>query len=504
MGSGTDGPTTTENTGNTDSFRRVDKKRPRATIKVSMKIAFVHYHLKTGGVAAVLKRQVTALGGTCDLVVLTGDRANAKLPYAVEEIPGLGYDRPGKPALPPEQVAEQVRQALKRKWPDGCDILHIHNPTLAKNRGFLRIIRRLQQFGIALFLQIHDFAEDGRPQAYFDEPYPKDCHYGVINRRDEAILRAAGLDDSGLHYVPNAVEGMPVDANRRPGARILYPVRAIRRKNPGEAILLSLFFGAGKRLAITQPPNSPEDAFSYRDWVAWSSANGLPVDFEIGKKRPFASIVAASQSMITTSVSEGFGMAFLEPWTAGKPLWGRRLPDICCDYEDSGVNLNALYDRIDVPLDWIDRDLFSRRWHEAVRRAADRYGLAIPDAIFAKSFEGLTGKTTIDFGMLDEILQRQILARLIASPASKKELLRTNPRLSESTQAAAAQRVIQTNRKTVLERYGMDRYRERLLRIYERVVNQPVRHRIDKKILLQSFFKPENFSLLKWAAYAGS
>jgi len=469
-----------------------------------MKIAFVHYHLKTGGVTAVLKRQIAALGDACDLFVLTGDRADAQLPCEVEKIPGLGYDRSGKSSPPPERVAEQVRRALRRKWPDGCDILHIHNPTLAKNKGFLQVIRRLQHLGITLFLQIHDFAEDGRPQFYFNEPYPEDCHYGVINRRDAAILKAAGLEASGLHHLPNAIDVMPVQADRQPGEQVLYPVRAIRRKNMGEAILLSLFFREGRRLAITQPPNSPADTASYRDWVQWSAANALPVDFGVGQKTSFASIVAASQSMITTSVSEGFGLAFLEPWTAGKPLWGRRLEDICGDYEKNGVDLKSLYDRIDVPLDWIDRNAFSRRWHEAVHRAADHYGYAISDAAAAKAFERLTEKSTIDFGMLEEASQRQILSRLIAEPSAKKDLIRTHPRLSEANQTAAAKTVIRTNRRAILDHYGMDRYRSRLLRIYDRVVNQPVRQCIDKKVLLRSFFKLENFSLLKWAAYAGS
>ncbi|BBO73594.1 hypothetical protein DSCW_10110 [Desulfosarcina widdelii] len=468
-----------------------------------MKIALVHYHLKTGGVTTVIKRQIAALGDACDLFVLTGDRADTQLPCEVEEIPGLGYDRSGQPQLPPERVAEQVRRALLRKWSDGCDILHIHNPTLAKNRGFLQVIRRLQDSGIALFLQIHDLAEDGRPQVYFDEPYPEDCHYGVINRRDEAILKAAGLDNSGLHCLPNAVLGMPVDSNRQQTKQVLYPVRAIRRKNLGEALLLSLFFKAGQRLAITQPPNSPEDIASYRDWVAWSSVNGLSVDFEVGRKTPFASIVAASQSMITTSVSEGFGMAYLETWTTGKPLLGRRLPDICSDYEESGIDLQTLYDRIDVPLDWIDRDDFSNRWREAVLRAANRFGLTISDATVSKAFDHLTGRETIDFGMLDEAFQRQILSRLIASPFAKEELIRTNPWLSDAREGVAVPGVIEKNRRVALDRYGMDRYRDRLLQIYDRVVSQPVRHTIDKKILLHSFFRPETFSLLKWAAYGG-
>jgi len=38
-----------------------------------MKIAFIHYHLKTGGVTTVLKQQVEVLRDTCDIMVLTGE-----------------------------------------------------------------------------------------------------------------------------------------------------------------------------------------------------------------------------------------------------------------------------------------------------------------------------------------------------------------------------------------------------------------------------------------------
>jgi hypothetical protein len=158
-----------------------------------MKIAFVHYHLKTGGVTTVLRRQIAAIQGACETLVLTGDRAANELPCKVVEIPGLGYDQPGAFPTAPDMVAERVLKALSEKWPGGCDVLHVHNPTLAKNRQFLQIIKRLQQSGVNLFLQIHDFAEDGRPHVYFEEEYPENCHYGVINTRDAKSLLAAGL-----------------------------------------------------------------------------------------------------------------------------------------------------------------------------------------------------------------------------------------------------------------------------------------------------------------------
>ena len=37
-----------------------------------MKIALMHYHLKTGGVTTVIKQQIRAVRGICETLVLTG------------------------------------------------------------------------------------------------------------------------------------------------------------------------------------------------------------------------------------------------------------------------------------------------------------------------------------------------------------------------------------------------------------------------------------------------
>ena len=258
-----------------------------------MKIAFLHYHLKTGGVTTVLRGQIAAIREVCDTLVLTGDRAGTAWPCEVVEIPEIGYDRPDSPPHAPQPVADKILKAISNAWPRGCDVLHVHNPTLAKNRCFLRVLNRLQQSGVPLFLQIHDFAEDGRPGAYFREPYPTDCHYGVINSRDREILLRAGLDPAGVHLVPNAIQPLPVE-KRRPEPLVLYPIRAIRRKNLGEAILLSLFLQNGQRLDVSQPPNSPQDIASYRAWNRYVKEKRLNVNFDVGQKVDFLALVGAA------------------------------------------------------------------------------------------------------------------------------------------------------------------------------------------------------------------
>ena len=232
-----------------------------------MKIALLHYHLKPGGVTTVIRHQVEALKRDCKVLLLSSAPPASAWPVPCKTIPGIGYQDDLTQSMDPEKVAAEIQLAIQEEWKEGCDLLHVHNPTLAKNFIFLDVLKALQKKGITLFLQIHDFAEDGRPQAYFEEDYPADCHYGVINSRDYRILLNAGLQSNGLHLLSNPIKPMGVPEKPISDSDdILYPVRAIRRKNIGEALLLSLYFRKNQALSITLPPNSPADTIAYDGW----------------------------------------------------------------------------------------------------------------------------------------------------------------------------------------------------------------------------------------------
>ncbi|MGD9302352.1 MAG: hypothetical protein PVI13_12310, partial [Desulfobacterales bacterium] len=205
-----------------------------------MKIAFIHFHLETGGVTTVLRQQLGAIPDHWPTLVLTGLPPPTSFPAQVVHIPELGYSSQYKGLFDPDDVARTVLDVVQSRFHGPCDIFHVHNPILAKNHQYLKILKSLQGKGANLLLQIHDFAEDGRPQAYFAEEYPADCHYGVINSRDYDLLLKAGLKTNGLHLIANTVDHSalqppPVESQK---PMILYPVRAIRRKNIGEAVLL--------------------------------------------------------------------------------------------------------------------------------------------------------------------------------------------------------------------------------------------------------------------------
>jgi hypothetical protein len=466
-----------------------------------MKIVFIHYHLKIGGVSTVMHQQIDSIRKDCQLLVLTGEPPKGHFPAETIHIPGLGYTQAPDIPLDPESVADSVQDAVIGRWPNGCDLIHVHNPTLAKNIHFLKILKALQKRNFKLFLQIHDFAEDGRPAAYFEDEYVSDCHYGVINSRDYRILGKSGLKKTGLHKIFNTVHGMDkIEGSEKSQNRVLYPIRARRRKNIGETILLSNFFKEDELLTITLPPISPVDLDAYAMWKQFVAENTLRVDFDAGSRYEFKNLVASSKSIITTSITEGFGFSFLEPWTAGKLLWGRKLPDICEDFEKNGIQLDHLYTRLRVPVDWLGKEKVFRVWENCIIKNTTLYGYQMPKMEIKRYFSMLTEDNTIDFGLLNERFQKQIISEIITNRAAKQRLISLNKFLADPGKVKNNQALIEHNDLKIRNHYNMDQYRKTLLHIYNHVVDTPVHHRIHKDRLLGSFFDLKHFSLLKWCS----
>ena len=93
----------------------------------------MHYHLKTGGVTTVLKQQVSALAGQSEQLVLTGHLPQTPLDADTVNIPELGYSSEFAGDVEPKDIAHKFIDAIRFKFNGLCDVLHVHNPTLAKN-----------------------------------------------------------------------------------------------------------------------------------------------------------------------------------------------------------------------------------------------------------------------------------------------------------------------------------------------------------------------------------
>jgi glycosyltransferase involved in cell wall biosynthesis len=469
-----------------------------------MRIALVHYHLRRGGVTSVVYHQAGALlDAGDDVLIITGERSpeDPRIPYALVE--ALAYDTPSGGSGPSpgrektaRDLADALCAAMEARWGQPADILHVHNPIIQKNTLLIPALKILNQRGICLLLQNHDLAEDFRPDVYADQDdYPENCHYAVINSRDYSYLHRAGLKSEGLHFIPNEVHSIPaVSGSSR--TRYLYPVRAIRRKNIGEALLLSLFIPPGRTIAVTLPPASPGDQRIYRHWVDLAGELKLPVEFEAGVHNSLTETLGGALCVITTSVKEGFGFSYLEPWTAGRAVIGRRIDYVCWDFEEAGVRFDSLYSSIDIPAAYVSTSVFRKKIENAIAVTYQSFGWKIPDYLRSRMIDEIFSRNTLDFGRLDEEFQGYLIRTLVSNDAVRREIVEANPFLANLAAWRPDEDLIEANRNRVEKMYGRERISALLRAAYRSIPENPVVHKLSKGILLELYLDPLRFFLV--------
>jgi len=475
-----------------------------------LRVAIVHYHLRPGGVTTVIERAVAALNAhdVRTAVLFDGEATQARA-GVVRAVPGLGYDGTGDPAVLADELLAAARDALGGE----PDILHAHNHAVGKSGVLPRALRELARRGKKLLLQIHDFAEDGRPGNFrklVDEVghgdlatmsatlYPVAPHvrYALLNLRDRAILTAAGLPAEHAHHLPNCVtETKPLPLPDGPPL-FVYPTRAIRRKNLGEFLLWSAVSGPDLRWATTLAPTSPADRTPYDAWVRFAGELGLPVEFEAGTRRKWSleDLLRAASAIVTTSVAEGFGLAFLEPWLAGRMLHGRNIPDVTMDMTEAGLELDHLYQELLVPVEWVGADRLRKSVDEGLRRLFEAYGRPLPAGALDRACHGIGTQDAVDFGRLDEEMQRNVIRRVARDADAAAQLV--PPHLAQSPLSPV---LIERNRAAVRKSFGPAIYAERMVAIYKELAASepgPIAS-INGAAVLEGFLDPSRFRLLR-------
>ena len=473
-----------------------------------MKIVLVHYHLRPGGVTQVVFHQASALREAGEeVLVLTGEAPPrsegwAGIPTAV--VPGLHYDRYRPVELrpsrhdPAEKLARSIEDAIRSHWSGssgGADIVHVHNPLIRKNSLLIGALKVLAK-QLPLLLQNHDLAEDFRPDVYIGEEYPGDCHYGVINSRDYRFLLQAGLKPEGLHLLPNEVRKLAVTPGL-PKTRYLYPVRGIRRKNIGEALFLSVFSGSAGTIAITQPPTTEQDMPIYRRWKETAAELELPVEFEAGlfplETGSFADVMGSARAAITTSVKEGFGFSFLEPWTAGLAVAGRRIDYVCRDFEAAGVDLNHLYPELLIPAGYVEPAALREKTAEALSRVYAAFGLSLPSHIQAE-LDRVYNRECFDFGIMDEEIQERLIRLAVTDKTIRERIKGVNPFLETMPNLTVDPAVVEANRQAVLRAYSREAILGTILEAYRKTIS-PVTQSISRPRLLELYLDPARLFL---------
>jgi glycosyltransferase involved in cell wall biosynthesis len=452
----------------------------------------------------VIYNQAQALlEGGDEVLIITGDEVPADAPFPGVCVKALQYDRPGPPEAPAQDSGEKARsladsllRAMENHWGGPADIIHVHNPLIQKNAALVSALNILIGRGLHFLLQNHDLAEDFRPDVYSHDEYPENCHYAVINSRDYSFLHRTGLKTSGLHLLPNEVFSLDA-APALERKRYLYPVRAIKRKNLGEALFLSLFIPKGRTIAITLPPTSEKDDKVYRFWVALAEELRLPVEFEIGSTDTFSRIIGSAYCVITTSVKEGFGFSFLEPWIAGRAVIGRRIDYVCKDFEDAGVRFDSLYSSINIPMVYISQAMLRKKMDHTIAGVYEAFGLEPPHYIIKMLNDELFSRDELDFGRMDEESQEYIIRTMVSNEAVFRDIAEANPFLMGLAAWRPDEDLIIRNRKVISDIYGRERIGQKIRDIYQAVYTTPVVHKISKTMLLELYLDPLRLSLVE-------
>ena len=483
-----------------------------------MNVAIVHYHLGPGGVTQVIKAASQALTAAgIRHVVLTGDAPPSDWgvsPQTVvrasrpehRHIPGLGYLTTAG-SLTVEILTESLRAAATEALGGPPDLWHFHNHSLGKNCLVPHVVARLAREDERIVLQIHDLAEQGRPANYqlvancrTIYPFSPRIRYAFLNSRDLGVFTAAGLPPENAVLLPNPVPlpaAPPCDPPADSPSPILFaPVRGIRRKNLGELVLLAALAPAGTRVAVSRAPRNPEALPVHDTWRKFAVKHCLPIGFDVvdrfapaaGAATDFESWLAHASHIVTTSVSEGFGLPFLEAAAHGKPLIGRNLPHLTAEHARHGIRAGRLYDRLLVPVDWSDLPILRDHLTTDLERNHRDYRRPLSQQTIDATLAALVRDGYLDFGNLPEPLQQEIIERL-AAPANRRILLveidgETQP-AADWLAAIVADRT-PTATRAQLAPYSPDEYQKSLTVLYQDLASQPagpVRHLTAAEIL---------------------
>ncbi|MBX3743213.1 MAG: HAD family hydrolase [Akkermansiaceae bacterium] len=466
-----------------------------------MRIAIVHYHLSPGGVTTIIRAACRGLS-TAGVrhVVLCGNAPAEDLPARL--VPDLAYLRTS--ARPAESLLEEMRDAAEEALGGPPDVWHFHNHSLGKNILMPRVVSLLAEAGDRLVLQLHDLVEDGRPGNHplvAEQPwlYPLSPRvlYAFINGADHRRFLSAGMPEENTILLPNPIPGaaatLPAPKEKPP--LILYPTRAIRRKNLGELLLLSMFAPEDTRFAITRAPEDPAARAIYDHWKWLAEEMELPVQFEVVDRTTpdgesdasYASWIEASSHFITTSVAEGFGMIFPEAAALGKPVIGRELET----HPRSGGS--PIYQNILVPGEWMPPGALRRHLSRHLGETHRLYSRTLAPEDTDAAMAALLHDGHVDFGNLPETLQREVLMRL-RDDASLRPIIGEKPP-DEWMRDALAQPPAPYTGQGIPD----GEYDRELISCYASLSGRPaggVGH-VDPERVLDAYLSPENFHFLR-------
>jgi glycosyltransferase involved in cell wall biosynthesis len=341
---------------------------------MAVKIAILHYHLRPGGVATVIRNAQRALAGKFDVQVLAD----------------FGYDEhPARSRRAFLAESGRLADGLAKRL-RGVDVLHTHNVGLGKHPRLTYAVKLLaERRRIKIINQVHDFPEDHRPAqlralrhctgkrddafqralCYYDAP---NVIWATLTTYDAAKLAAHGVPARKIHVLPNPVDeefftkAAPSRAKLQlvreqlaAFARahrfhfdtrkkmLLSPMKVMVRKNNAEAVELVKRLKK-YQLVISLDASSASDRDYSERLKKKIRRERLPVVIGFGAAldNPLP-LFHLAHAILTTSQVEGFGYTFVEGWLCHKAVVGRDIPEVTQDFVAAGMKMSHFYREFD-------------------------------------------------------------------------------------------------------------------------------------------------------------
>ena len=486
-----------------------------------MKVAIIHYHLEPSGVSRVIERASRELTRrSITHVILVGkcpqDMIDS-LPLRV--VDDLAYGNATLDVEAAEKILNALRAAATEVLGSAPELWHFHNHSLGKNRAVPLIVSMLASQSERLLLHIHDLAEDGRPENRANivgisnlYPFAPQIHYAFINSRDRHHFIQAGLPASNAHLIANPIfdqcaKPQKISKSKNSPALLLCPARGIRRKNLGELILLTLLAPKGTRTAITLAPDNPQWFAIHERWKNFCAAHHLPVDFAVvGRIAPnsnsdasFESWISHATHFVTCSISEGFGLVFLESLAYGKPLIGRKLEPISRDLANHRINHGRLYEKILIPADWISRATLEAHVKSSFTHLCQSWNREAHSDEWKSAMNSIDHHGFYDFGNLPETLQEKIIEKLIDPGHQATPQLLINDR-TQPLKSWIEDALTQNHQEPQhLQAFSITTHCEQTCAIYTLIMNQnpSPASALDPNDILERYLIAEEFHFLK-------
>ncbi len=332
-----------------------------------MNILFLHYYFKEDGITRSVLNNIRGLKELSENIkfIFAGDYFSPSVALDIEK---RYIDWSAQDLV--SQIQEVSRDA---------DVIIIENPTIAIIPKATLAFKEFSESNPdkKIIYRVHDFIDD-RPHLFekfkkvfnnFEDIYPTSSNVSFLTLTsfDKKRLIKKGLNN--VNVLPNSIVAYDFCTNPEksfnlrkifetegiinPNEKILtYPVRVLKRKNIEEAMLLTKILNGAEenyRLIVTVPLDDDYKreieilAENYKIQCSIGKASKY-ISFDKKDRYTIADLYSVSDLVISTSIKEGFGFAFIEPWLAGIPLIGRKIPEVTKDFEDNGIDLSHLYD----------------------------------------------------------------------------------------------------------------------------------------------------------------